>query len=144
MSDSPIPPREILQSVWDRYVEAVNTSNAIAYGAIFTNDGIRVVTGQAPERGRDEITRNEQADYDEGDWTIAPSIIDALQISSDAIYGLAEVDVTISPHAGRSVVKKTIIASWLILRQPTGEWLLSRHSANVKSPTPDEARDQAG
>ncbi|MFK0206446.1 hypothetical protein [Agrobacterium sp. NPDC090283] len=87
--------------------------------------------------------RNEQADYDDGNLTIVPSIIDVQQISEDAIHGIAEVDVTIIQHAGHGVVRKTIIASWLILRQPTGERLLSRHLAKVKSQVFEPAGRQA-
>jgi ketosteroid isomerase-like protein len=93
---------------------------------------------QGPEEreGNEQVGRSEQSDYDKAHWSIRSTPIDALQIAEDWVYGIAHVDATIVAHADGARTEAEATKTWLLRRQPTGEWLIARQMWNVKSKRP--------
>jgi ketosteroid isomerase-like protein len=123
---------EVVDTMCERYQAAVSNNDSGAYRMLFAEDAIRIPPGSQPERGPDEIARSEQRDYDVARWTIQSSALDALRIDDNWIYGVAEVDVNTVTHAEGE--KKTFRATktWLLQRQPSGDWLIKRQMWNLK------------
>ncbi|MGV9868632.1 YybH family protein [Rhodococcus koreensis] len=123
----------VLQDMWNRYEGAVNANDAELYGRLFTPEAIRMVPGYPLERGKDVIQKNEEDDYAVNHWNIAPTVLDALQIGDDWIYGVANVKARITSLSTGVVTEKSITAAWLLQRQNQDEWLIARHILNVGS-----------
>lgn len=132
LQEDPIA-EEVLESMCERYASAVNAGDSAAYSRLFTEDAIRMPPGVQPERGRNDIRRGEQADYDVASWSIRSAPIDALRIAADWMYGIALVDATTVAHSdgARTLIKAT--KTWLLRRQPSGEWLIARQMWNLRS-----------
>ena len=125
-------PMEIVADIGHRYQTAVSANDSEAYGKLFAPDAVRLPPGGRPEHGPEEITKNEQRDYDEAKWTIQVRPVQALPINDDWVYGIAETNITLVAHADGC--KKTMTANkgWLLHRQPSGEWLIERAMWNYQ------------
>ena len=123
---------DIVKEMCERYQAAVNANDSSVYKKLFTADAIRVPPGSEPEHGSDEISQSEQKDYDVAKWAIESRPLDALQISKDWIYGIAHVDVTTVAHADGATKSFMATKTWLLQRQPSGEWLIKRQMWNLK------------
>lgn len=124
---------EVVESMCRRYAAAVNANDSGAYSKLFARDAIRIPPGSEPEHGPEEIRRGEQADYDLARWSIESKPLDALQITDDWIYGIAHVDATTTAHADGATSSFRATKTWLLRRQPTGEWLIVRQMWNLKA-----------
>ena len=127
-----IDPMEVVETMCERYETAVSNNDSGAYGALFAEDAIRVPPGNEPEHGPDEIARSEQEDYDVAKWTVQSRALDALRIDDNWVYGVADADVsTVALEDGE---KKSfrVTKTWLLQKQPSGEWLIKRQMWNLK------------
>ncbi len=48
------------------------------------------------------------------------------------MYGIAHVDATTVAHADGATKSFSATKTWLLERQPTGEWLIKRQMWNLK------------
>lgn len=125
-------PEEVVKSTCDAYASAVNASDSLAYSNLFTEDAIRIPPGTEPERGREQIRKGEQADYDQFRLHIRSTPIDAVQTGDDWIYGIAQVDGTATSHSDGATSSFRATKTWLLHRQPSGEWLIARQMWNMR------------
>lgn len=123
---------ETVRSMCDAYARAVNASDSEAYGRLFAPDAIRIPPGSELERGPEEITKGEQASYDEGRMTIRSTPIDVIELGDNSIYALAQVEGEYVAHADGSNSTFRATKAWLLQRQASGEWLLARHMWNMR------------
>ncbi len=123
---------EVVKSMCEKYQAAVNANDSSAYRMLFSSDAIRIPPGSEPEHGPDEISMSEQKDYDIAKWTIQSRPIDALRIDDDWVYGVAGVDVTTVAHADGAAKSFKATKTWLLNREPSGEWLIKRQMWNLK------------
>lgn len=124
---------EILKVMCEKYQAAVSANDSVAYGKLFAPDAIRIPPGSEPEHGPDEISKNEQKDYDVAQWTVQLTPIDALQIDDQWIYGVAEGNVSTIAHADGSTRSYKTTKTWLFHQESSGEWLIKRQMWNLKS-----------
>lgn len=122
----------VVRSMCDAYAAAVNAGDSTAYRKLFTDDAIRIPPGSELEHGPDEIQKGEQASYDAGVLKIVSTPVDVAALGDNWIYALADVDGEFVSHEGgeRSTFRAT--KSWLLRREPSGEWLLARHMWNMR------------
>ena len=123
---------EIIETMCKRYGAAVSANDSVAYGKLFCDDAIRVPPGCEPQRGPAAIARGEQDDYDLATFTCESRPLDALRIDDARVYGLAEAAVTTVAHQGGAPRSFKANKSWLLERQPSGEWLIKRQMWNLK------------
>jgi ketosteroid isomerase-like protein len=127
---------DVVKGMCSAYSSAVNASDSAAYTKLFTEDAIRMPPGAIPEYGQEEIRRGEQADYDEARWTVSFAPRDALLITEGWIYAIADVDGSVVAHADGESSSFRLTVTWLLSRQPSGEWLIKRQMWNRK---PDQS-----
>jgi uncharacterized protein (TIGR02246 family) len=123
---------DVVADMCERYANAVNANDSGAYSKLFTVDAIRVPPGSEPEYGPEHIRQSEQADYDQATWSIRSRPLDALQLSDDWIYGLADVAGTTVAHADGTQRTFNATTMWLLHRQPSDDWLIARQMWNLK------------
>ncbi len=123
---------EVVDAMCRRYASAVNANDSVAYSRLFTGDAIRVPPGTDPEHGPEQIQQGEQADYDVARWSIESRRLDALQLADEWIYGIAHVDAITTAHADGTTSSFRATKTWLLRKQPSGEWLISRQMWNLK------------
>ena len=123
-------PEEVVRSMCSAYEGAVNANDSVAYGRLFIPDAIRMPPGSRPEYGRDRIQQSEQSDYDAGRWSIRSTPVDALKVADGWIYGIAQVEGSSTAHADGATKNFRLTKSWLLHRQPSGEWLIARQMWN--------------
>lgn len=116
----------------ESYASAVNANDSRAYSKLFAANAVRIPPGSEPEYGPDEIAKGEQADYDIATWSIKSTPIDALQINEDWVYGIAHVDATTTAHADGATASFQATKTWLLQRQPSRQWLITRQMWNLK------------
>lgn len=127
---------KVVESMCQRYSSAVNASDSATYAQLFTQDAIRMPPGAQPEYGPEQIQKGEQADYDEAKWNVQFSARDALPVADGWVYGIADVEVSMVAHADGATSNFRLTVTWLLQRQPSGKWLISRQMWNRK---PDHA-----
>ena len=110
----------------------VSANDSAAYARQFAPDAVRLPPGGKPEHGPEEIARSEQKDYDVASWSVQSRPLDALWISDDWVYGIAEADVSTVAHADQSSRSFRVTKTWLLQRQPSGQWLIKRQMWNLK------------
>lgn len=123
---------EVVEVMCESYQTAVSANDSRAYGKLFAADAIRVPPGAEPEHGPDEIARSEQKDYDVATWRVQSRPLDALRIDDDWVYGVAEADVTTTKFKDGTGSSFKVTKTWLLQRQPSGEWLIKRQMWNLK------------
>ena len=123
---------EVVTAMCVAYASAVNASDSVAYSKLFTEDAVRMPPGAEPERGRDEIRRGEQADYDAVRLSIRSTPADAVQAGDRWVYAIADVDGTATAHADGATSSFRATKTWLLQRQDSGEWLIARQMWNMK------------
>ena len=123
---------EVVEVMCERYQAAVSANDSNAYGKLFAADAIRVPPGSEPEHGPDEIAQSEQKDYDVATWRVRSTPLDALRIDDDWIYGVAEADVTTTKFADGAESSFKATKTWLLQKQPSGDWLIKRQMWNLK------------
>lgn len=64
--------------------------------------------------------------------TVESRALDALPIGQDWVYGIAEVDVNTVAHADGATKSFKATKTWLLQKQPSGEWLIKRQMWNLK------------
>lgn len=128
MSDA----NDIVLSMCEKYQAAVSANDSATYKKLFADDAIRVPPGSEPEHGPDEIAASEQRDYDVAKWSIQSRPLDVLRIADDWIYAVAHVDVSTEAHTDGSKKSFAATKTWLLHRQPTGDWLIKRQMWNLK------------
>ena len=127
-----IDPMEVVEIMCERYQSAVSANDSDAYGRLFAIDAIRVPPGVEPEHGPDEIAQSEQKDYDVATWNVQSRPLDALWINDNWVYGIAEAEINTVAHldGARKTFKAT--KTWLLQKQPSGDWLIKRQLWNLK------------
>lgn len=123
---------EVLKAMSGAYANAVNAGDSRTYATLFAPDAIRMPPGADLERGPEEIRKSEQADYDQAAWNVSFTPRDALAIGDGWVYGIADGDVSIVPHAGGESRDVRLTVTWLYERQPSGEWLIKRQMWSLK------------
>ncbi len=124
---------EVLKAMAEAYASAVNAADSARYATLFAQDAIRMPPGAELEHGRDTIQQAEQTDYDNAKWNVAFTPRDALAITDDWVYGIADGEVMIVPHAGGEASNVRLTVTWLYERQqPSGEWLIKRQMWSLK------------
>ncbi len=123
---------DVVQSMCQRYQAAVSANDSSAYRKLFAEDAIRVPPGSEPEHGPEAIAQSEQKDYDVARWAIRSTPVDALLINDAWIYGIANVDVTTVAKADGASRSFRATQTWLLHREPSGEWLIKRQMWNLK------------
>ncbi len=127
-----IDANEVVKEMCAKYQAAVSANDSAAYRKLFATDAIRIPPGSEPECGPDEIAASEQRDYDVAQWRIRSKPIDALRIDDNWIYGIAHVDVTTTAHSEGTTKSFEATKTWLLHREPAGEWLIKRQMWNLK------------
>ena len=122
---------EIVRSMCIAYASAVNASDSLAYSRLFTRDAIRLPPGSEPEYGAEQIRRGEQADYDAVRLHIRSTPVDAVQASDEWVYGVAQIEGTATNHADGGMSSFRAMKTWLLQRQPSGEWRIARQMWNI-------------
>lgn len=112
---------------------AVSSSDSEAYSLLFEPDAIRMPPGAEPEYGRDAIRTGEQGDYDVADWMIRSSRREALQLTDDWIYAIADIDGSTTAHSDGSTSTFKATKTWLLHRDQSGDWRIARQMWNIKS-----------
>ena len=125
-------PYDVVKSMCDAYARAVNASDSVAYGKLFTPDAIRIPPGSELEHGPEEIAKGEQAGYDEVRLSIRSTPLDVVDLGEQWIYALASVEGEAVAHADGSRSSFRATKAWLLQRQASGQWLLTRHMWNVR------------
>ena len=123
---------DVLKTMCQSYSNAVNASDSATYAKLFTQDAIRMPPGANPEYGPEQIQKGEQADYDVAKWNVTFTPRDALSIVEDCMYGIADVEVSMVAHVDGNTTDFRLTVSWLLQRQPSGEWLIKRQMWNRK------------
>lgn len=123
---------EVVEVMCERYQAAVSANDSSAYRKLFAPDAIRVPPGAEPEHGPDEIARSEQKDYDVATWRVRSRPLDALRIDDDWVYGVADAEVTTTKFADGTESSFRVTKTWLLQKQPSGEWLIERQMWNLK------------
>ena len=123
---------EVVETMCERYQTAVSNNDSGAYRMLFAEDAIRIPPGSEPERGPDEIAQSEQRDYDAARWNVRSAALDALRIDDDWVYGVAEVDIKTVAHADGAKKSFQATKTWLLQRQPSGDWLIKRQMWNLR------------
>ena len=123
---------EVVETMCERYQTAVSNNDSGAYRKLFAEDAIRVPPGSEPEHGPDEIAQSEQKDYDVAAWSVRSRALDALRINDDWVYGVAEADINTVAHADGARKSLRATKTWLLQRQPSGDWLIKRQMWNLK------------
>jgi uncharacterized protein (TIGR02246 family) len=121
---------EILKAMCEKYQVAVSANDSTAYRKLFAADAIRIPPGSEPEYGSDEISKSEQKDYDVAKWNIQSKPIDALRIDDRWIYGIAQVNGTAVAYADGTTNSFTLMKTWLLHKEASGEWLIKRQMWN--------------
>jgi uncharacterized protein (TIGR02246 family) len=124
--------QEVLKTMCEKYQAAVSANDSVAYGKLFAPDAIRIPPGSEPEHGSDEISKNEQKDYDVAKWTVRLTPIDALRIDDQWVYGVAEGNVSTIAHADGATRSYKTTKTWLFHQENSGEWLIKRQMWNLK------------
>jgi uncharacterized protein (TIGR02246 family) len=122
---------EVVETMCERYQAAVSANDSAAYGKLFCADAIRVPPGAEPEYGPREIAQSEQKDYDVATWTVSSKALDVLRIDDDWVYGIAETAVTTLAHEDGTIKSFKATKTWLLRREPSGEWLIKRQMWNL-------------
>ena len=125
-------PMEIIETLCQRYQAAVSANDSAAYGRLFAADAIRVPPGGEPEHGPEAIAESEQNDYDVARWSVRSRPLDAMLIDEGWVYGVAEADITLVEHADGATKSLKANKTWLVQRQPSGEWLIKRQMWNYR------------
>jgi uncharacterized protein (TIGR02246 family) len=123
---------EVVGTLCHSYATAVNAGDSAAYSKLFAPDAIRIPPGRKLEYGREEIRAGEQADYDVVKLDVRSTPGDVLQLSKDWIYAIAHVEGTATAHADGADSSFRATKTWLLQRQDSGEWLISRQMWNLK------------
>ena len=123
---------EVVQTLCQAYATAVNASDSHAYSKLFAEDAIRMPPGRALEYGREQIRAGEQADYDVAALQVRSTPGDALRVADDWIHAIAHIEGTATAHADGAESSFRATKSWLLQRQPSGEWLIARQMWNLK------------
>ena len=123
---------DIVSAMCIAYASAVNASDSLAYSKLFTQDAIRMPPGSEPEYGPEQIRRGEQADYDAVRLSIRSTPVDAVQASDEWVYGIAQIEGTATKHADGVTSSFRAMKTWLLQRQPSGEWLIARQMWNMR------------
>lgn len=123
---------EILGSLCERYACVVTAGDSNGYAKLFTPDAIRMPPGAEIERGVDEIRRGEQAAYDEADWHVASTPVEALQLGDRWIYGIASVEAVTTARTDGARSRLHATKTWLLERAPSGGWLIARQMWNLR------------
>jgi ketosteroid isomerase-like protein len=55
-----------------------------------------------------------------------------LLINDDWVYGVAEADITLVAHADGTTKSLKANKTWLLRREPSGEWLIKRQMWNYR------------
>ncbi len=129
---APVYAEDVVRSLCVAYASAVNASDSLAYSKLFTEDAIRMPPGTEPERGREQIRRGEQGDYDHARLSIRSTPVDAIQVADGWIYAIAEVDGTATSHSDGSTSSFRAMKTWLLQREPSGQWLIARQMWNMR------------
>jgi uncharacterized protein (TIGR02246 family) len=124
--------KDIIETMCEKYQAAVSANDSIAYGKLFAEDAIRVPPGSEPEHGRDEISKNEQKDYDVAKWTVQVTPLEALRIDDRWVYGIAEGNVKTVAYSDGATKSFKTTKTWLFHREDSGEWLIKRQMWNLK------------
>jgi ketosteroid isomerase-like protein len=123
---------EVFNALLQSYASAVNASNSAAYAKLFAQDAIRMPPGANPEYGPEAIQKGEQADYDVARWEVKFTPRNALAIADDWVYGIADVDVSTVAHVDGTRSQFRLTATWLLHREPSGNWSIQRQMWNHK------------
>lgn len=79
-----IDANEVLKAMCEKYQPAVSANDSAAYGKLFAPDAIRIPPGSEPEHGPDEISKNEQKDYDVAKWTVQLILLESVGLPADS------------------------------------------------------------
>lgn len=124
--------QEVVATLCNAYATAVNASDADAYSQLFVHDAIRMPPGRPLEYGQQQIRAGEQADYDAATLEVTSTPGDALRVGDDWIYAIAHVEGTATAHADGAKSSFRATKTWLLQRQPSGQWLIARQMWNLK------------
>jgi ketosteroid isomerase-like protein len=127
-----IDANEVLKAMCEKYSAAVSANDSAAYRKLFAADAIRIPPGSEPEHGPDEISKNEQKDYDVAKWTVQLTPLDALRIDDRWVYGIAHGNVNTVAYADGATNSFKTTKTWLFHREDSGEWLIKRQMWNLK------------
>ncbi len=123
---------EVFAALCRAYALAVNASDSASYARLFAEDAVRMPPGALPEYGPEAIRRSEQADYDQARWDVRFTPRDALALAKDWVYGIADVQVSTVAHRNGATSNFGLTATWLLHREPSGDWLIRRQMWNRK------------
>ncbi|MDP6389222.1 MAG: SgcJ/EcaC family oxidoreductase [Alphaproteobacteria bacterium] len=125
-------PMKVIETLCERYQTAVSANDSAQYGSLFATDAIRVPPGGQPEHGPDAIAESEQNDYDVAKWSVQSRPLDAMLINDEYVYGVAEADITLVAHEDGATKSLKANKTWLVQKQPSGEWLIKRQMWNYR------------
>ncbi|MDJ0636502.1 MAG: DUF4440 domain-containing protein [Xenococcaceae cyanobacterium MO_188.B29] len=128
-----IDANEVLRVMCKKYSAAVSANDSSAYGKLFAADAIRIPPGSEPEHGPDEILKSEQRDYDVAKWTCQSTLLNALRINDEWVYGIAEANVNTVSYADGTTNSFKVYKTWLLHREDSGEWLIKRQMWNISN-----------
>lgn len=80
----------------------------------------------------EEISKNEQKDYDVAKWAVQLTPLDALRIGERWVYGVAEGNVSTIAHDKGATRSYKTTKTWLFHQEDSGEWLIKRQMWNLK------------
>lgn len=113
--------RAAIADAWLEHLSAVRAKNAAAVGALYGDDIVYIVPGEAEVRGREAIDRMEAEGLATAEILDVTHETHGLLVSGDVAYELGTVEGPVQPHGQASkVVTFRYMARWK--RQADGHW----------------------
>ena len=127
-----IDANKVFAAMCEKYQAAVSANDSVAYRQLFATDAIRIPPKAEPEHGPEEISKNEQKDYDVAQWTVHLTPLDAFRIDDQWVYGIAQGNVNAVAFADGATNSFQTTKTWLLHKEDSGEWLIKRQIWNLK------------
>ncbi len=128
--------RAAITALGDEYVRLFGNQDAAGVAGLYTMEAVRVVAGQAPNRGNDAIAAAIQTGFDNGNQSLAvqtDEMIVAENGRTAVSYGTYELDVT--PPDGEPMTASGNFMNALT-KEANGAWKISRSLVARVSPAP--------
>lgn len=123
-----------IKALGDQYIAAVNSGDAAAVTATFTDDGIGMPPNQAAREGKQAIQANYEAMFKAYTVKFAPTPLET-QVAGDWAYGRGNYTWTATPKSGKPLEDSGKYLN-ILKRQSDGSWKVYRLISNSNKPLP--------
>ena len=127
---------EAIDSAREAHIAALNTGNADAWVAGFTDDGVQMPPGYPSNVGREAIGAWSQAFLTQFDVSFAISPDEVQLTSADWAFETGTWEITVTPKAGGEPMRDHGKYITVYERQPDDSWAMARDIWNSSNPPP--------